>query len=128
MTKGDSVHEGVHMNDFAIVGLACRFPGARNVVEFWRNLGDGLESISFFSDRELVESGVDPALMRHPHYVKARGVLGEVDGFDAHFFGISARGAEIMDPQHRLFLECAWEALESAGYAGGTFPGPVGVY
>src|SRR5512135_2469714 len=95
----------------AVIGMAGRFPGAKNVQEFWRNLCNGVESISFFSDEELIAAGNDPAQVRMPNYVKARGVLGDTDIFDAGFFGLHPREASLMDPQHRLFLECAWEAF-----------------
>ncbi|MCP4687229.1 MAG: amino acid adenylation domain-containing protein, partial [Desulfobacterales bacterium] len=108
--------------DVAIIGMACRFPGADNVDAFWRNLRDGVESITFFTDEELLSAGVDPALLQKPNYVKAAAMLPDMDKFDAAFFGFTPREAEIMDPQHRLFLECAWSALENAGRA----PGPDG--
>jgi len=95
----------------AIIGLAGRFPKARNVEQFWRNLCDGVEAISFFTDEELQAAGV-AVPQAHPNYVKARGILDEADLFDAAFFGVNPREAEVMDPQHRVFLECAWEALE----------------
>ena len=114
--------------DIAIIGMSGRLPGANNIEEFWQNLQDGVESISFFSDRELESSGINSALLREPNYVKAKGVLNDIDLFDASFFDISPREAKIMEPQQRLFLECAWEALENAGYAPGTYEGSVGVY
>ena len=86
----------------------------------------GVESITFFTDEELLAAGVDPELVADPDYVKAKGMLGDVDLFDAAFFGLNPREAELMDPQHRLFLECAWEALEHAGYDPTRYPGPVG--
>ena len=112
----------------AIVGMAGRFPGAADVSRFWQNIRDGVESISFFSDNELIQSGVDPALVRNSQYVGARGVVEDAALFDAAFFGVNPREAEIIDPQHRLFLECAWEALENAGYEPQTHSGAVGVY
>jgi acyl transferase domain-containing protein/acyl carrier protein len=114
--------------DIAIIGMAGRFPGAANVDEFWRNLKSGVESISFFSDEELLAAGVDPAVFNAPNYVKAGGALEGIDLFDASFFGFTPREAEIMDPQQRLFLECAWEALESAGYDPEQYGGSIGVY
>src|SRR5215210_3014242 len=93
--------------EVAIIGMAGRFPGARNIDEFWRNLRDGVEGISFFSDQELLASGVDPAMLDDPLYVKARGVLEDIELFDAAFFDMNPREAEITDPQHRFFLECA---------------------
>jgi acyl transferase domain-containing protein len=100
----------------AIVGMACRFPGAADPAAFWRNLAAGVESIRFFSEDELRAAGVSPEVMRNPGYVPAHGWLAGVDCFDAEFFGISPREAETIDPQHRLFLECAWEAIEHAGH------------
>lgn len=112
----------------AIVGMAGRFPGAASLDEFWRNLRDGVESINRLSDPELIASGADPAQLRDPAYVKAKGVLAEADLFDASFFGLSPGEAEITDPQHRVFLECAWEALEDAGYDPERYAGAIGVY
>ena len=117
-----------HLNAIAIIGLSCRFPGARNVQQFWRNLKNGVESISFFSDQELRASGIDPALLGDSHYVKAGAVLEEVEWFDGQFFGYSPREAKLIDPQHRLFLECAWEAVEDAGYDPETYAGLIGVF
>ena len=114
--------------EIAIIGMAGRFPGARSVHEFWHNLQHGVESITFFSDEDLLSRGVDEQLLKDPHYVKAGGVLAEADHFDASFFGYSPREAERLDPQHRLFLECAWEALETAGYHPHHYRGLIGVY
>ncbi|UHA74003.1 type I polyketide synthase [Paenibacillus sp. 481] len=114
--------------EIAIVGMSARFPGADSVEQFWHNLRDGVESISFFTDEELRQEGIDPQLIAHPSYVKARGALNNFDQFDAAFFGYSPREAELMDPQLRLFHECAWEALESAGYNPDAYPGLIGVY
>ena len=112
----------------AIIGMAGRFPGARNLEEFWNNLKAGVESISFFSDHEVESLGLYGALLKDPRLVKAAGVLDDVDLFDASFFGFSPREAEITDPQQRLFLECAWEALENAGYDADKYQGLIGVY
>src|SRR6201999_1783023 len=117
-----------HFEEVAIIGLSCRFPGARNVEQFWHNLREGVESISFFSEAELATSGISPELFTRPDYVKAKGVLADVEMFDASFFGLTPREAEIMDPQQRLFLECAWEALELAGYDFEERSERVGVY
>jgi len=100
----------------AIVGMACRFPGAADPAAFWRNLRDGVESVRFFSQDELRAAGVGPDVSSQPGYVPAHGWLDGVELFDAEFFGVSPREAEAMDPQHRLFLECAWEAIEHAGH------------
>ncbi|MDK3158299.1 SDR family NAD(P)-dependent oxidoreductase [Kamptonema cortianum] len=112
----------------AIVGMAGRFPQAQNLEAFWQNLKSGKESITFFSDEELQTAGVDPATLSDPNFVKARAILDEVEGFDAGLFGLSPREAEITDPQHRLFLESAWEALENAGYDAPRYPGAIGVF
>ena len=112
----------------AVVGMAGRFPGAATVEEFWRNLRGGVESIDFFSVEEMEEAGAPPALVRDPRYVPAHGTLDRVEWFDAAFFGFSPREAEIMDPQVRLFLEIAWEALERAGYDAERVEVPVGVF
>src|SRR6185436_15518772 len=112
----------------AIIGLAGRFPGAANVDAFWQNLCAGVESIHFFSDEELDALGVEAATRRDPHYVRARAMLDEVESFDANFFGFNPKEAEIMDPQQRVLLECAWTALENAGYDPETYPGSIGVY
>ncbi|WP_155349073.1 type I polyketide synthase [Acrocarpospora pleiomorpha] len=112
----------------AIVGMAGRFPGAADVDAFWRNLRDGVESISFFTPEELKAAGVDEALIHDPAYVPARPILDDIAGFDAQFFGISPRMAALTDPQQRAFLEVCWEALEQAGYAAPEHRGRVGVY
>jgi amino acid adenylation domain-containing protein len=112
----------------AIIGMSGRFPGARNVAEFWDNLKNGVESISFFSDEELSAAGVSQVLLKDPNYVKARGVVAGIELFDARFFGFSAREAELLDPQHRLLLECAWEAFEDAGYTPDSHDGQTGVF
>jgi acyl transferase domain-containing protein len=117
----------VNTECIAVIGMSGRFPGAADVETFWRNLRDGVESVSFFSEEELARAGVDPDLQREPRFVGAGGVLDDIDKFDAAFFGFNAREAEVMDPQHRLFLECAWEAFENAGYAPGAGD-IVGVY
>src|ERR1051325_8945810 len=112
----DNRNESDDLYAVAIVGMAGRFPGADSIAQFWRNLRDGIESITPFADEELQAAGVDPALLLRPDYVKAGAVLEGVDLFDARFFGFSPREAETLDPQHRIFLECAWEAMENAGY------------
>jgi acyl transferase domain-containing protein/thioesterase domain-containing protein/acyl carrier protein len=112
----------------AIVGMAGRFPGARNIDEFWRNLRDGVETIHSLSSAELLAAGVAPDVAERPDYVKAAALLEGVDMFDASFFGLSPRDAAIMDPQHRHFLECAWEAIEHAGHTPESFSGSIGVF
>jgi acyl transferase domain-containing protein len=112
----------------AIVGMAGRFPGAPTLEQFWRNLAEGVESISFFGPEELAAQGIDPALAGDRRYVPARGVLSGAEMFDAAFFGLTPREAELMDPQHRVLLECAWEALEQAGYAAQGLGGRTAVF
>jgi amino acid adenylation domain-containing protein len=114
--------------DIAIIGLAGRFPGAPDVHRLWQNLIAGREGIRFFTAEELLAADVAPELVARPDYVKAKGILGDVDLFDAAFFGLNPREVELMDPQHRIFLECAWEALEDSGWDAECHPGLVGVY
>src|SRR5271166_1141349 len=114
--------------DVAIIGMSGRFPGAMNIGEFWKNLRDGVESITSFSAEELSVSGVDPSALENPNFVPSGGVIEEIELFDAPFFGFSPREAESLDPQHRIFLETAWHALEDAGYDSETYPGLIGVY
>jgi amino acid adenylation domain-containing protein len=111
----------------AIIGMAGRFPGAQSVAEFWRNQLNGVEAISHFRVDELEVPNAEE-LSKDPNYVRARSILEDVGLFDAEFFGILPREAELMDPQQRLFLESCWQAFEDAGYDPATYPGPVGVY
>jgi len=118
----------VAQHDIAILGMSGRFPGAPTLEQFWHNLRDGVESVRVFTDAELLASGVDPTLLRDPHYVKARPILEDISLFDAAFFGYSPREAALTDPQHRLFLECCWDALEAAAYAPASYDGLIGVF
>ncbi|HEU5134543.1 MAG TPA: amino acid adenylation domain-containing protein [Steroidobacteraceae bacterium] len=111
----------------AIVGMAGRFPGANDVAEFWRNLCAGRESISFFTPGEL-DASLPASLTADPNYIRARGVLAGVENFDAGFFGIGPKEAELMDPQQRKFLEICWECLEHGGYVPDAIDEPVGVF
>jgi amino acid adenylation domain-containing protein len=122
LTAGAAAAEPV-----AIIGMAGRFPGAASVEQFWDNLCSGRESITFFSEAQL-DPAVPSTLRADANYVKARGVLDDADLFDAAFFGVSPKEAELMDPQQRKFLEICWECLEHAGYAPDSCPGPVGVF
>jgi acyl transferase domain-containing protein len=115
-------------SEIAVCGMAGRFPGAPDLRAFWRNLSGGVESIRQFTDEELLKSGEKAEDLKAPNYVKARPVLDGVDLFDAPFFGFTRREAEILDPQHRFFLECAWEALEHAGYDTQRYQGVVSVF
>ncbi|AKQ67307.1 Non-ribosomal peptide synthase [Myxococcus hansupus] len=114
--------------DIAVVGMAARLPGARDVDTFWRRVRDGVESVTPFTDAQLLSAGVDPALLQDPNYVKSGMVYEGLEDFDAGFFGFSAREASLMDPQHRHFLEVCWEALEHSGHPPERFKGPVGVF
>jgi acyl transferase domain-containing protein/acyl carrier protein len=116
------------LEDIAIIGMVARFPGARDVDEFWQNLREGKDSISSFSDEEVERAGVARATLSNANYVKAGGVIEDVESFDAAFFGFTPREAEVMDPQQRVFLECAWSALENAGYDSETYHGKIGIY
>jgi phthiocerol/phenolphthiocerol synthesis type-I polyketide synthase E len=114
--------------DIAIVGMSLRFPGANDVNGFWKNIVTGTESITNFSDEELRAAGLDESIINGQDYVKSAGIIKDVDQFDANFFGYSQKDAELADPQSRIFLECAWEALEDSGYVPETFDGKIGVY
>jgi acyl transferase domain-containing protein len=116
------------VESIAVVGMSGRFPGARNLDEFWSNVRDGKETIARFSDQELRAAGVDPAYAKLPGFVNAGAVLTDIEQFDAQFFGYSARDAESLDPQQRLFLECSWNVLEGAGYDPDRYAGLIGVF
>ncbi|TCV70029.1 acyl transferase domain-containing protein [Neorhizobium sp. R1-B] len=120
----------ISAGDIAIVGMALRVPGARNVDEFWKNLRGGVESIRTYSPEELVAAGEDPGRIHHPNYVPRGAELPDMEMFDAEFFGLNPKEAAIMDPQHRQFLECAWEAMEDAGRTPTphAHSGPVGIF
>jgi acyl transferase domain-containing protein/thioesterase domain-containing protein/acyl carrier protein len=121
---------GAHVpaTDIAIVGMACRVPGADNPAQLWRNVAGKVESIRRYTDDELRAAGVDEALLRNPNYVRAGGPLGSMEMFDAAYFGFGPRDAAIMDPQHRHFLECCVEALEDAGQPPASFAGAIGLF
>ena len=124
-TKQEPSYDG---SEIAVIGMACRFPGASTVAQFWRNLRDGVESLTRLSDEDLARAGVDPRLASDPAYVRSMPILDDIERFDAAFFGYTPREAQIMDPQQRLFLECAWEACEDAGYDPESYPAPIGVF
>ncbi|MBN3923762.1 beta-ketoacyl synthase N-terminal-like domain-containing protein [Nostoc sp. NMS4] len=127
--KVDSVNNNdLNNSEIAIIATAGRFPGAKDIESFWQNLRDGVESISWLTDEELINSGVSPDFLSNSNYVKASAALPEIELFDANFFTYSAKEAELIDPQQRLFLELAWEAVEKAGYDPQTYNGLIGVY
>ncbi len=113
--------------EIAVVGMAGKFPGARNIAEYWGNLSNGVESISFFSDEELKLAGVPPNLINKSNYVKASGFLENFDKFDAAFFGYSPTDAELLDPQIRLAHESVYEALEDSGINPYQYNGSIGL-
>ncbi len=115
-------------SDIAIIGMAGRFPGAANVSEFWLNLRHGVESMREFSEDEMLAAGVSEELLQQDRYVRRGTELKDLEYFDAEFFGLTPREAEAMDPQQRMFLECAWEALEDTGYDSGSYPLPIGMF
>ncbi len=119
---------GEFSSDIAIVGMAGRFAGARNLTEYWDNLRGGVESIRRMGDEELLAAGVTKEQLAHPDYVKASAVLPDMACFDGAFFGFTPRESSIMDPQHRHFIECCWLALEDAAHMPEHFDGAIGVY
>ena len=114
--------------EIAVIGMAGRFPGAANIDRYWDNLCNSVESISTFTDEEVLASGIDPNLLRSPDYVKAAGLLEGTEMFDATFFRCSPNEAKTMAPQHRLLLECAYEALQHAGCDAQRYHGAIGVF
>lgn len=124
MPRLDDVNE----DGIAIVGMSGRFPGAQSVDELWQNLLDGVESIDRLSDEELRRAGVSEDDLRDPLYVKAAPRIEAADMFDPSYFGYSRREAELIDPQHRIFLECAVHALEDSGHDPDTYGGQIGVF
>ena len=115
-------------NSIAIIGMSGKFPKADSIDEFWKNICEGKECITFHNEDELIEEGIDEETVKNPHYVKARGEINNIDFFDADFFNFSPREAESMDPQHRILLEVAWKALEDAGYDSEKYDGKIGIF
>ncbi|MGF1660863.1 MAG: SDR family NAD(P)-dependent oxidoreductase [Kineosporiaceae bacterium] len=125
---GGPVDPNGHAAALAVVGMAGRFPGAASPEELWRALAEGRSGLRQLTDEELAAAGIPPAQLADPSYVRIGGPVADLDLFDAGVFGMSAREAMTTDPQHRIFLECAWEALESAGYCPTATTGQVGVF
>ena len=115
-------------NDIAIVGMAAHLPGSSTIEQYWANLRDGVRSIRKLSDEDLAKAGVPEALRARPDYVPHAAILDKFEYFDGDFFGFSPKESAILDPQHRQFLEVAWEAFESAGHPPETVAGPIGVF
>jgi acyl transferase domain-containing protein len=122
------VEQPVREHDIAIIAMAGRFPGAPDIARFWENLREGVESFAEITDEDLANAGYHAQFAEHPDYVRVRPVLDDIRGFDAHFFGFSPREASITDPQQRIFLECAQEALEAGGYGRAGDRGRVGIF
>jgi amino acid adenylation domain-containing protein len=114
--------------EVAVIGICGIFPGARDIHEFWENLKNGVEAITFFTDEELEGLGVTPVPVKIPNYVRAAGIIDNAEYFDASFFDYTPREAQLMDPQIRIFHQCVWHALEDAAYDPYSYPGRVGLY
>jgi acyl transferase domain-containing protein/acyl carrier protein len=112
----------------AVIGMACRVPGAATLEAFWQNLVGGVESVTTLTDEELHAAGVQGTLSSDPHYVRSGGFLADVECFDAALFNYTPLEAALLDPQHRLLMECAWHALEHAGHGGVTQQAALGIY
>jgi acyl transferase domain-containing protein/acyl carrier protein len=115
-------------NSIAIIGMDGRFPGAKNIDEFWDNLKNGRESITNLTDEELLKAGINQNTIDNSNYVKVGAFLENIDLFDANFFGYNPKEASAIDPQHRIFLECAYSALEAAGYNSEKYAGKIGIF
>lgn len=124
-SSGQTVYDG---SEIAICGMAGRFPGAADIPALWRNLRDGVQSISTLSEKQARAAEEDPEIVDSANYVRARSILEDVDRFDAAFFGFAPSEAEVIDPQERLLLECIWEVLEQAGYDTQRFKGHIGLF
>ncbi|MCH9696800.1 MAG: acyltransferase domain-containing protein [Gammaproteobacteria bacterium] len=116
------------LEPIAIVSMACRFPKADNIQELWRLLCNAESGVHFFSDQELIAAGVDPQHLAQPNYVKAKGMIEGIEEFDPQLFGYTPREAELMDPQQRVLLECAWQLLERAALDPDRFQGDIATY
>ncbi|MCP5051551.1 MAG: polyketide synthase, partial [bacterium] len=114
--------------EVAVIGMACRFPGAAAIGQYWDNLKNSRETVYFFSDEELSETGVISESLENPNYIKAKALLGDTGCFDAFFFNYTIPEAGHMDPQLHVLMECAWEGLEDAGYNPDAYNGLIGLY
>lgn len=116
------------MSNIAIIGVALNFPGARNLKEYWELLETGKESLTHFSEEELIKAGVRPDRLQMPNYIKSKGVIPDVEFFDSEHFGIHADRATLMDPQHRVFMQSCWEAMDNAGLDPTRYEGAIGLF
>ncbi|MCR8844313.1 amino acid adenylation domain-containing protein [Paenibacillus sp. SC116] len=114
--------------DIAVIGMSCKFPGANNMDEFWHNIVNGVESITTFTDEELLQSGIDADTLSNPKYVRAKGYLDGIEYFDSDFFDYPYQESNMMDPQIRILHQCVWEALEHGGYNSATYAGNIGLF
>ncbi|MCH2187597.1 type I polyketide synthase, partial [Myxococcota bacterium] len=128
MSEGSNDGTDAMESTLAVIGVSGRFAGAVTVDAFWQNIRNRVESIQNYQDSDLLEAGVPRSALEDPHYVKAGAPLRDMEKFDGGFFGFTPLDASIMDPQHRHFLECAWEAFESAGHDPDRFDGAIGVW
>jgi acyl transferase domain-containing protein/thioesterase domain-containing protein/acyl carrier protein len=128
LNKSSDIDVDQSLLDIAIIGMSCNFPGANTTEKFWENLVNGISSIQKFTKEELQAEGISDELLNNPNYVPAKGIIDQINCFDANFFDYNPHDAKITDPQQRLFLESAWEALEKAGYTSEKYPGIIGVY
>ena len=115
-------------DSIAIIGTSLCFPGASNINEYWHNLANGVESIQSFTEEEMLEAGVKPERLAEKNYIRAKGIIDEAEHFDADLFGIEQDRATLMDPQHRVFIQKCWSALDDAGYDPTRFDGPIGLF
>lgn len=115
-------------NKIAVISMHCRFPRAGNTDEYWHNLKHGIESLDTLSDEELLAAGVSKSTFEQKNYVRKCATPQAIDLFDASFFNYHPNEAAILDPQQRMFLECAWETVEKAGYNTNTYPGLIGIF
>ncbi|MHB8065339.1 MAG: hybrid non-ribosomal peptide synthetase/type I polyketide synthase, partial [Ruminiclostridium sp.] len=114
--------------DIAVIGMACKFPGADNIEKFWKNIVSGIESITQFGDEELIKAGIDPKTVSETNYIKAKGYLEGVEYFDSDFFDYPYKEANMMDPQIRILHQCVWELLENGGYNTSSYNGRIGLF
>ncbi|NVO09465.1 MAG: amino acid adenylation domain-containing protein [Bacteroidales bacterium] len=130
LKESNKIHSEIKKSDkqIAIIGIACKFPGAKNINEFWNNLIEEKEVIKYFSDEELEEFGIESSVYKNENYIKVKGYLEDTEYFDTIFFGYSQKESDIMDPQLRLLHECTWEALENAGYNPFEYDKKIGLY